>query len=172
MPSRIQLLSEIQIQRMVRRIAFEVIEKNKSAANLVIIGILNRGATLADQLAATIAQISDTPITAHHLNVSQYRDDTERDGAGVPYGLETLDVTDKDVLLVDDVLYTGRTVRAALDAVVALGRPQSIQLSVLIDRGHREYPIEPTYVGRHVPTKYREHVEVSFEDAPGVYVQE
>jgi pyrimidine operon attenuation protein/uracil phosphoribosyltransferase len=166
-----QLLSKTQMDRIVRRIGFEVIEKNKSATNLVVIGILNRGAIFADQLASTIGKIASVDMKAHHLDVSSYRDDTEREVVVPSNGTQKLDVTDKDVLLVDDVLYTGRTVRAALDAIVGLGRPKSIQLATLIDRGHREYPIEPTYVGRTVPTKYGEHVEVVFDDDPGVFVE-
>ena len=172
MSRRLQLLSPSQMDRIVRRIGYEVIERNKSADNLVVIGILNRGAVFADQLAKTIEEISSTKLETHHLNVSAYRDDAKRDPVVPSNGFRKLDVTEKDVLLVDDVLYTGRTVRAALDAIVGLGRPKSIQLAALIDRGHREYPIEPTFVGRTVPTKYGEHIEVIFDEPSGVYIED
>ncbi|NND71020.1 MAG: bifunctional pyr operon transcriptional regulator/uracil phosphoribosyltransferase PyrR [Rhodothermales bacterium] len=173
MQSRVQLFSSVQISRMVRRIAFEVIESNKSADNLIIVGILNRGARLARLIADSIGGISNLDVPVRNIDVSAYRDDSHRT-AKVPANgsAGALDVTDKDVLLVDDVLYTGRTVRAALDAVVDLGRPKTIQLAVLVDRGHREFPIEPTFVGRRVQTKYREHVEVVLDGDPSVFVEE
>lgn len=172
MASRIQLFSAVQVKRMIRRIAYEIIEKNKDADNLVIIGILKRGAHLADLLGAEVERISSTRVSVHHLDVSAFRDDASRDPVTLTTKSNGIDVSDKDVVLVDDVLYTGRTVRAALDAIVGLGRPAAIQLAVLVDRGHREYPIEPTYAGRRVPTKYGEHVEVVLHEEPSVYLEE
>lgn len=152
--------------------AYEIIEKNKGAESLVVFGILNRGAVFARILAEAVAAIAGTSIPIHDLDVSTYRDDVDGyTSTGSPLNTD-MDVSGKDVLLIDDVLYTGRTVRAALDAIVGLGRPASIQLAVLIDRGHREYPIQPTFVGKDVPTKYREHVEVEFEDGITVFVDE
>ena len=173
MHSRVQLFSSVQISRTVRRIAFEVIESNKSVENLVIVGILNRGARLASLIAVSISDISSVDVPVKNIDVSAYRDDNARTPKVPSNGSSgSLNVDGKDVLLVDDVLYTGRTVRAALDAIVDHGRPRSIQLAVLVDRGHREYPIEPTFVGRRVPTKYREHVEVVLDDNPSVYIEE
>ncbi len=158
---------------MVRRMSYEIIEKNKSSSQLVVFGILNRGALFADALSTAIADAGGAEVARHNLDVSSYRDDVKRTVVVPSNGSNAgPDVTNKDVLLVDDVLHTGRTVRAALDAIVGLGRPRSIQLAVLIDRGHREYPVQPTYVGYEVPTKHQEHVEVVFDEGISVFVEE
>lgn len=171
--SRTLLYSPDRTRRMVRRMAYEIVEKNKGAENLVIFGILNRGAVFAEALLEALAPVADTTIPVFDLDVTSFRDDVDRDDENVsPSQASETNLTGKDVLLVDDVLYTGRTVRAALDAIVAHGRPNSIQLAVLIDRGHREYPVKPTFVGHEVPTKYREHIEVVFDDGITVFVDE
>lgn len=154
-----RIMSPNQVVRTLTRLAYEIVERNKGAHNVVVFGIKNAGATLATTLAQQLSQVEGRDIQSHDLDVTAYRDDLEDSGAP-DAGKNGLDVTDKDVILVDDVLFTGRTVRAALDAVIRFGRPRSIQLMVLIDRGHREYPIQPDYVGKTIPTKHVETVVV------------
>jgi pyrimidine operon attenuation protein/uracil phosphoribosyltransferase len=181
--SRTLVLPASRIRRTLRRLAYEVVERNRGADTLVLFGILESGAPLADTLAHEIRQIAGADadaLVAHPLDVTPFRDDVDASpppavpGDDVPGG--DVDVTDRDVLLIDDVLFTGRTARAAIDAVVSLGRPRSIQLVVLVDRGHREYPIQPDYVGRLMQTKHRERVVVDTdadEDARfAVYVED
>lgn len=158
-----------QVERTLNRLAYQVLERNRGAENLVIIGILRSGALVAEQIAADVNRIEGSSLEAHGLDTSSYRDDVQHemeDAQHLP------DLTDRDVILVDDVLFTGRTVRAALDAVVQFGRPRSIQLAVLIDRGHREFPIQADYTGRVMPTKHKEQVVVSTEPEFGVDVVE
>jgi len=153
-------MSDKQVHRTLDRLAHEIIERNRGGENLVVVGIERAGAFVSDKLVASINRISGVQLTASSLDITRFRDDT-------PYGEGTSDLPDmedRDVILVDDVLFTGRTARAALDAVVRSGRPRTIQLLVLIDRGHREYPIQPDYVGRIMPTKHRERVEVNTEE--------
>ena len=149
-------MSPSQVRRTLNRLAYEIVERNRGASNLSIIGIEKSGAVVAQKLVAHINLIENTSISSVSLDVTRFRDDTphEEGEALLP------DLTEKDVILVDDVLFTGRTARAALDAVVRAGRPGSIQFLVLIDRGHREYPIQPDYVGRELPTKHRERIEI------------
>lgn len=153
-------MSEKQIRRTLDRLAHEIVERNRGAENLVVVGIERAGAHVSRALVQSINRISLSQLTATSLDITRFRDDTPHAG-GVP---DLPDLEDRDVILVDDVLFTGRTARAALDAVVRSGRPSSIQLLVLIDRGHREYPIQPDYVGRVMPTKHRERVEVDTAD--------
>ena len=168
--SELEILSADRVRRMVVRLAYEVVERNRGTDNLVLLGILRRGEELARMLAGEISRIGGA-VPWVPIDVGAFRDDVDRVGAATST-LPDIDVTARDVILVDDVLYTGRTVRAALDAVVGLGRPSSIQLVVLVDRGHREYPIQPNFVGRTIPTKHRERVEVRTEPAPAVYIVE
>jgi pyrimidine operon attenuation protein/uracil phosphoribosyltransferase len=154
------IMSSQHVARTVRRLAYEVVEHNQGAEALDVFGILDSGSPLAQALVAEINAIEESTLQAHDLDVTTYRDDYEGAPARSEQGGASLDITDRHVLLVDDVLFTGRTARAALDAVLQYGRPRSIQLAVLIDRGHREYPIHPDYVGRHLPTKHRERVVV------------
>lgn len=165
--SRKQLLSPKTVRRIVTRMAYEVVERNHGADNLVVFGIERSGVPLSILLAGAIQEATGAGITAHPLDVSAYRDDQDGNGASLP----DVDTTDCEVVLVDDVLFTGRTVRAALDAVVDLGRPRSIQLSILIDRGHREVPIQPDVVGRTIPTKHEERIDVDVTE-PVVYLVE
>jgi len=153
---RTRIMNDRQVGRTLNRLAYEILERNRGASNLVVVGIETSGAVVASRLVDHLNQIEGGGITAHSLDVSGYRDDMPFDTSetGLP------ELGDRDVILVDDVLFTGRTARAAMDAVVRSGRPRSIQLLVLIDRGHREYPIQPDYVGRVMPTKHRERVEV------------
>ena len=154
------------MQRALTRVAHEVLERNKGAGNLAIVGIVTRGAVLADLLADRIAAIEGQRVPVGTLDISFYRDDLatrlnpEVHRTDIPFSVEG-----RDIVLVDDVLYTGRTIRAAMDALIDLGRPRSIQLAVLIDRGHRELPIRADYVGRNVPTAQEEDVQVRFDAA-------
>jgi pyrimidine operon attenuation protein/uracil phosphoribosyltransferase len=157
-----QLLDAEAIRRALTRIAHEIVEKNKGTEDLVIIGIKTRGIHLAKRLADRIASFEDARVPVGSLDITRYRDDfKQRAEQAVVHGSEIgFDITDKKVVLVDDVLFTGRTVRAALDALIDIGRPKLIQLAVLIDRGHRELPMRPDYVGKNVPTSREEEVAV------------
>jgi pyrimidine operon attenuation protein/uracil phosphoribosyltransferase len=157
-----RLMSASEIERTLVRLAHEIVEKNDGAANLGLIGIKRRGVPLAERLGTLIAAIEKTPVETGVLDISFYRDDLSTAGPrptvnGAEVGF---DVNGRDVILVDDVLYTGRTIRAALDALFDHGRPKSVRLLVLIDRGHRELPIEATFTGRSIPTSSREIIEV------------
>jgi pyrimidine operon attenuation protein/uracil phosphoribosyltransferase len=157
------------IRRALVRMAHEVLERNKRADDIAVVGVPTRGVTLAKRLASIIDRIENTSLPVGTLNITSYRDDigrtqvTRADKSPLPF-----DVAQRVIILVDDVLYTGRTVRAALDALIDLGRPQSIQLAVLIDRGHRELPVRPDYVGKNLPTSSKEHVAVRLQEIDGV----
>ena len=163
------LMDSEGIRRALTRIAHEIVEKNKGGADLVLVGIRTRGVPLAERLAAEIRRIEATPISFGVLDITLYRDDLSRLDYQ-PVVRETKlpgNINGKTIILVDDVLYTGRTIRAALDAIMDIGRPQSIQLAVLIDRGHRELPIRADYVGKNVPTSHRENVSVQLGETDG-----
>jgi pyrimidine operon attenuation protein/uracil phosphoribosyltransferase len=169
-----RILDAQDIRRAVTRIAHEILERNRGVEDLVLVGIFTRGVPLARRLAAQIARIEGVEPPVGELEFSQYRDDA---GAHIVEGPRPtripVDLTQRRVVLVDDVVCTGRTVRAALDALVEHGRPASIQLAVLIDRGHRELPIRPDYVGKNIPTARTEHVLVHLDetdDTDGVSV--
>jgi pyrimidine operon attenuation protein/uracil phosphoribosyltransferase len=152
-----------QMRRALLRLAHEIVEKNGGVEDLVLIGIRRRGVPLAERIARAILDIEGREVPAGVLDITFYRDDLETIGTQPRIGtteIET-DVTEKTIVLVDDVLYTGRTVRAALDELMDFGRPRAIQLAVLIDRGHRELPIRADYVGKNVPTSKQEVVEVN-----------
>ena len=164
-----RLMDEAEVRRAVTRIAHEILERNKGAELLTLVGIAERGDDLAERLAAEIARIEGTDVPVGALDITFYRDDIGR-RAEAPEVHETridFDVTDRTVVLVDDVLYTGRTVRAALDALVDFGRPSAIQLAVLVDRGHRELPIRADFVGKNVPTRPGEQVRVHLRETDG-----
>jgi len=170
----VEIMSPERVRRTLVRLACEVVERNRGVERLVVLGIRDRGVMVAERLADEIRGISGQDVKVFGLDVRPFRDDVERvaaSDASSPVGVE-LDVTGYDVLLVDDVLFTGRTARAALDAVVRLGRPRSIQFVVLVDRGHREYPIQPDYVGRLIQTKHRERVEVATDGTFAVTINE
>lgn len=157
------------IRRAIERIAHEILERNEGIANLVLIGIRTRGAYLADRIGAIIKRVEGADVPIGYLDISFYRDDL-RGARAAPVVQKTeilFDVAGKIVVLVDDVLFTGRTIRAALDALTDLGRPQAIQLAVLIDRGHRELPIRADYVGKNLPTSRKEQVVVQIEERDG-----
>lgn len=164
MAEKASILDEQSINRALTRIAHEIIERNKGIDDCILVGIKTRGAFLAKRLALKIEQIEGKPIKTGELDITLYRDDlslkSESKEPLVQQVDITHDVTDKKVVLVDDVLFTGRTVRAAMDAVMDLGRPAQIQLAVLIDRGHRELPIRADYVGKNIPTSSSERILV------------
>lgn len=160
------------IGRALTRIAHQIIEKNKGIEDCVLVGIRTRGIFIAERLAVKIEEIEGKPIPVGELDITLYRDDLTKKtddqeplvkGSDIPVQLK-----DKKVILVDDVLYTGRTVRAGLDAIMDLGRPSSIQLAVLVDRGHRELPIRADYVGKNIPTSSSEKVVVELQDVDKV----
>jgi pyrimidine operon attenuation protein / uracil phosphoribosyltransferase len=166
---RARLLEAPEIKRSVTRIAHEILERNKGAGRLVLVGIAARGDELARRLAAEIARIEGVAVPVGVLDITFYRDDIGM-RAEAPEVHETridFDITGGTVVLVDDVLFTGRTIRAAMDALVDFGRPKTIQLAVLVDRGHRELPIRADYVGKNVPTRKDEDVQVRLTEYDG-----
>jgi len=164
------VMDEEQIKRALARISHEILEKNKGAERLVIIGIRSRGDFLARRIKDYIKKVEGVDIPIGALDITLYRDDfTLIDYKPIVGKTEIpFDVADKVVILIDDVLYTGRTVRAALDEIIDFGRPKEIQLAVLVDRGHRELPIRPDYVGKNVPTAENELVDVQIKEIDGI----
>ena len=156
------------VSRAITRIAHEILESNKGAGNLALVGIVTRGAVLAEILATKIREIEGAEVAVGTLDISFYRDDLairlspEVHRTDIPF-----DVEGKDIILVDDVLFTGRTIRSAMDAIMDYGRPCSIQLAVLVDRGHRELPIRADYVGKNVPSSRKERVKVYLRAVDG-----
>jgi len=185
-PVSLQIMTQRQVDQTLNRLAYEVVERNRGASNVTVFGILRDGAKIARLIAHQIGSIEGVTVPVHDLDITAFRDDTpdastadENQSSGYTGAVESTkmagspDVTDRDVLLVDDVLYTGRTIRAALDAVIRYGRPRTIQLMVLLDRGHREYPIQTDYVGRTIVTKASDRVDVvSNGQGSAVFVEE
>lgn len=173
---KVVLMDETAIRRALTRIAHEIVEKNKGIEDCIIVGIRTRGVYLANRVAEKIAEIEGTTVIARELDITKYRDDREKEVdllvevAATPGEVELnpLLVKNKKVILFDDVLYTGRTIRAAMDAIMDLGRPTSIQLAVLVDRGHRELPIRPDFIGKNVPTSRQEQIQVQFSEIDGI----
>lgn len=167
MKEKARVLDKDTLSRSLMRIAHEILEKNKGTTGLCLIGIRNRGAHIAKRLGDCIEKIDKLAVPVGILDITLYRDDlTSIAAQPVVHKTEIdFDINDKNVVLVDDVLYTGRTVRAALDALIDFGRPKSIQLAVLVDRGHRELPIRADFVGKNIPTSQNETVEVRLEEA-------
>jgi len=163
------LLDKDAIRRAIKRIAHEIVERNGGAQNLVVVGIRRRGVPLAKRIAEYIAQMEERNIPIGALDITLYRDDFQNVLKYPQVGKTEIkdDITDRIVILVDDVLFTGRTIRAALDELIDFGRPRRIQLAVLVDRGHRELPIKADYVGKNVPTSENEMVEVHLEEIDG-----
>jgi pyrimidine operon attenuation protein/uracil phosphoribosyltransferase len=157
-----------QIRRSLMRIAHEIVERNRGVEDVVVIGIVSKGDVLARRLAATLQQLEDTAIPFGRLDVTKHRDDLDlRAPDGSRPASDVPDVRGKVVVLVDDVIHHGRTARAAMDALMDFGRPRAIQLAVLVDRGHRELPIRPDYVGKNVPTSEGERIEVLLQEEDG-----
>jgi pyrimidine operon attenuation protein/uracil phosphoribosyltransferase len=157
------------LERTLTRLAHEILEKNKGADNLVVVGIKTRGAVIAQRIARKIDEVEHTTVKIGSLDITLYRDDLlgkleqpEFKGTDIIF-----DIGGKDIILVDDVLFTGRTIRAALDELVDLGRPKTIQLAVLVDRGHRQLPIKADYVGKNVPTSIDESIRVHLKETDG-----
>ena len=160
-----------RIGRSLVRIAHEIVERNRGVGELAVIGVRSRGVPLARRIAAALKRISGDDVPTGALDITLYRDDLMRHAVGpqpvvrrteIPFSID-----DRRILLVDDVLYTGRTIRSALDALIDFGRPRSIQLIVLVDRGHRELPIKADYVGKNVPTSRRESIQVRLQEVDG-----
>lgn len=166
-----QLMDEQQFKRAMTRIAHEILEKNRGGVGLILVGIKRRGVPLAQRLAKLLEEIEGIRVPVGELDITMYRDDlthTGQDRQPTVHGSHVaVDITNQTVVLVDDVLYTGRTARAALDAVMDLGRPQRVQLAVLVDRGHRELPIRADYVGKNVPTSQEEMIAVEVKETDG-----
>ncbi len=161
-----KIMDQENIHRALRRIAHEILEKNKGTEDLCLVGIRTRGAFLAERINQFIEEIEGHRVPAGILDITLYRDDPTSVSSH-PVVRETLiqfDITNKKVILVDDVLYTGRTVRAALDALIDLGRPGKIQLAVLVDRGHRELPVRADFVGKNIPTSNEQNVQVLLKE--------
>ena len=163
-----EVLDTAALDRALTRIAHEILEKTGGAKDVTFIGLRTRGVTLARRLAAKIAAIDGASLPVGALDITLYRDDLGLRGAPVVRATEIpFPIKDKTVVLVDDVLFTGRTIRAALDALIDLGRPKAIQLATLIDRGHRELPIRPDYIGKNLPTSRKESVAVRLKEHDG-----
>lgn len=160
------LFDFVKVERTLRRMAHELLERNQDYGNIVLLGIKRNGVPIAKFLRHNILEFEGINIPVYELDISGYRDDRKE---AQKSSLE-IDLTGKNVILVDDVLYTGRTIRAAMDAVVDHGRPALIQVAVLIDRGHRELPIRADYVGKNVPTRFEESIVVDIINKKGVYL--
>jgi len=165
-PTGRTVLSASDVSRALRRIAHEILEHNKGADDLVLLGIPSRGVELAHRLADLVREVEGTEVPVGSLDITLYRDDLSQVGPQPVVGGTQMpvEITGKVVVLVDDVLYTGRTIRAALNALVDIGRPRSVQLAVLVDRGHRELPIGADFVGKNLPTKAVEDVRVQLSE--------
>lgn len=177
MKLKARLMDEAAMNRAIMRISHEICERNQGVENVILVGIKRRGEPIAEKIRVNIAKIEDRIIPCGSVDISYYRDDLslksempQIERAELPF-----DVNEKNVVLVDDVIYTGRTARAAIEAVLTCGRPKTIQLAELVDRGHRELPIRADYVGKNVPTSHSELIEVrlpEFDDDTGVYLME
>jgi len=161
------VLDEETIKRSLTRITFEMIEQHKTLKDVVLVGIKTRGITLAYRIATRMKALEEFDIPVGELDITYFRDDIVRDPnlekPSLPFS-----IVDKQVILVDDVLFTGRTIRAALDAIMSLGRARSIALAVLVDRGHRELPIRPDYIGKNIPTSSEENIQVELIENDGI----
>lgn len=166
-----QIMDGTAMRRAIARISFEIIERNRGVENLCMIGIMSRGVQLADRIADKIAEVEGQQIPVGYVDITRYRDDRQSEGGGIPAEGDKTNIpfslTGKKLVLVDDVMYTGRSVRAAIDALMEQGRPASIQLAVLVDRGHRELPIRADYIGKNLPTSKEETVRVLVAERDG-----
>ncbi len=169
MDIKAKIVDEEGLRRTITRLAHEIIEKNKGSKNIVLIGMRTRGEYIAERIKNKIKEIDNYEPPFGVLDITLYRDDfrTRLKQPEVSVTNITFDINEKDVILIDDVLYTGRTVRAALDAIMDLGRPNTIQLCVLVDRGHREMPIKADFVGKNIPTSINEEIKVKLKEIDG-----
>ncbi len=169
MPAKVvEILSESEIRRTITRLASQIIEKSENLSQIVLLGIHTRGVPLAQLLAQQIEMLENITVAVGAIDVTFYRDDLDRIQTRTPAKTEIpVDLTGKTVILVDDVIYKGRTIRAALNAVIEYGRPEKIRLLVLVDRGHRELPIHPDFIGKKLPTAKEEQVKVYLQDIDG-----
>lgn len=165
------LMDEAAMMRSLARITHEIIERNRGCDDLCLIGIKRRGVPLSDVLAANMQKFEGAFVPVGYVDITRYRDDLTQicTAPATADSLFPVEVTGRTVVLVDDVIYTGRTARAAIEAVFAAGRPKSIQLAVLIDRGHRELPIKPDFVGKNVPTAHDEIIQVMVQETDGIW---
>lgn len=169
MTKSVQLLDEAAVKRVLTRLSYEITEKAHDINNVVLIGIKTRGIPMAETISSRIEEHSGVKVPVCSLDITFYRDDLSK-LSEMPTVHETnfdVDVTGKEIVLVDDVIYTGRTIRAAIEAVFTVGRPARIGLAVLVDRGHRELPIKPDYVGKNVPTSHMEVIKVNLAEIDG-----
>lgn len=159
------ILDDKAMDRSLTRLAHEIIERNKGIKDIIIVGILTRGKPLAKRISKKISEIENTEVPVENIDITMYRDDLSKVGKEpIVNEVNKFKVNDKKIVLVDDVIYTGRTVRAAMDALMDRGRPKTIQLAVLVDRGHRELPISPDFVGKNVPTSKNEVIKVRLKE--------
>lgn len=169
MKEKVELMDEMAVGRALTRLSFEIMEKTDNPENLVLIGIKTRGVPMAKTIAKRIVEHGGPSLPVEELDITFYRDDLSKifDMPAVKEPNFSVDINGKEIILIDDVLYTGRTIRAAIEAVFSKGRPAKIGLAVLIDRGHRELPIKPDYVGKNVPTSRKEVIKVMIGEVDG-----
>jgi pyrimidine operon attenuation protein/uracil phosphoribosyltransferase len=177
MDVKAKIIDEDGLSRIITRMAHEILEKNKGSQNLVLMGMKTRGEFLANRIFERIKEIEKIELPLGVLDVTLYRDDfrTRMKQPEVSVSNITFDINDKDIIIIDDVLYTGRTVRSALNALMDFGRPRTIQLCVLVDRGHRELPIRADYIGKNIPTSNQEEIKVKMKEIDGedaIYLME
>lgn len=159
-----EVVDELTVKRAITRITYEIIERNKDLNKIVLAGIKTRGVFIAHRIQERLEQLENLSVPVVELDTKPFRDDVK---SGEDTSLVSVDVTDREVILVDDVLYTGRTIRAAIDNIVGHGRPSRVSLAVLVDRGHRELPIRPDYVGKNIPTSRSEEIIVEMAELDG-----
>ena len=159
-----EVVDELTVKRAITRITYEIIERNKDLNKIILAGIKTRGVFIAHRIQERLEQLENISVPVVELDTKPFRDDVK---SGEDTSLISVDVTDREVILVDDVLYTGRTIRAAIDNVVSHGRPARVSLAVLVDRGHRELPIRPDYVGKNIPTSRSEEIIVEMAELDG-----
>lgn len=169
MKTKVTLLDDVTVTRALVRMSHEIIEKNRGIENVVLVGIRTRGVPMAQRIGENIKSIEGVDLKIGSIDISHYRDDRAYTGARTSVNATDIDfdIQDKTVVICDDVLFTGRTVRAGIEALLHIGRPKSIQLAVLVDRGHRELPIRADYVGKNIPTSTQEQIEVKFDEVDG-----
>jgi len=171
MKNKAKILDQAAIDRALTRMSHEILERNKGGEDIVLVGIKTRGVPLANRMQKKIKQIESLDVPIGELDITLYRDDLQKAVIGEDPKLNAVhidgEITDKKIVLIDDVLYTGRTVRAAMDAVMDIGRPSQIQLAALVDRGHRELPIRADYVGKNIPTSDKEIIIVQLHETDG-----